>query len=509
MKRTAKKKNWLLRVLVALGVTGALTIAIGWLVISSWIRNYLAGDACRGMIAAQIGKVAHGRCDLDPLSWSGSRVYSARASLEPEGKTGWRKIEADSLQAELDWSGVRRGVWSVPTINLDWLRVSLAAANAPAVTQASDAKTAPDERPSADVSKPAASWLQRWVPQRTEIGEVKVDNFELNPALAGGGVAIDHLKLKAKPAVDEGAWHLRGDGGTLILPGIREPFQLNSATVRLDARTLSLEDADARWKGGSDVTSRGEFSFATGAWNFGGRISGLDLREVLESGWRSKLSGVVETDYDVSSKPGTPVIYKGKVRVKSGVVQGLPVLARVADFTHTERFRRVVLDEAAMSFERQEDRLRISEIVLQSNGLIRIEGEVVLRGRSIDGRLLVGVSPETLRWMPGAQNHVFTEAHPRGLPGFVWTNVVISGTTDSPKENLSSRLLAAAGQAVLIDTPMEILGAGADVLGKTGGAAAEGGRAVIDTGREVIKGAGDAVGRTVDAVQGLIPLIPK
>jgi hypothetical protein len=244
-------------------------------------------------------------------------------------------------------------------------------------------------------------------------------------------------------------------------------------------------------------------------WVFSGRVAGLDLRQVLSDAWKPKLGGVAEGDYEVSGRPGAAVLSKGMLRVKSGVVQALPLLERVADFTHAERFRRVVLDEAAGDVEAQGARTRVTNLVLQSNGLIRVEGDLLIQGRTLDGSLLVGVSPETLRWMPGAQNHVFTDVNAGKVPGFVWTRVQVSGTIDSPRENLSNRLLAAMGRAVLIDAPMEALGTGLDAIGKAGGAAVPAGGAVLEGGKDIIKGAGEAAGRGLDALKGFVPLLPK
>ena len=157
----------------------------------------------------------------------------------------------------------------------------------------------------------------------------------------------------------------------------------------------------------------------------------LELRHILSEVWQAKLGGVLEGDYEIAGRPGRAGTIKGRLRVKSGVVQSLPVLERCAEFTHTERFRRVVLDEAAGEWAIEGPRTRVTNIVLQSNGLIRVEGALLIEGQALAGDFIVGVSPETLRWLPGAQNHVFTEAGIGKVPGFVWTRVRVSGTSVS------------------------------------------------------------------------------
>lgn len=505
MKSREKKNSRWIKFLIWLGVSAVALMLIASWMITSWVRSYLKSEACRVMLANQIGGNLRARVAIEPLAWSGANVFSGKITLEPLAGQKWKQIEADGVQASLDWDAAWHGVWKVPSISMEWLRVDMRGNTEipqPNVAVIDDAP-APPQR--------VNTWWSRWLPNRTEIKEVEVQNFELKPFAPDAGTAITAMKVNAKPAVDEGAWLLRGEGGKLLLPHMTDALRLTSAAARLDAKSLSLNDAVARWLGDSDVTGRGEWPFESGkAWNFTGRISNLELRYLLSDEWKTRLSGLMESSYEVLSQPDGSVLFKGKPRIKNGIIQSLSVLDRVADFTHTERFRRIVLDEAAFEFEQHGGITKITRLVMQSNGLIRLEGDLTIDGKSLTGNLLVGVSPETLRWMPGAQNHVFTDPHPGGSPGFVWTTVHLSGSIESPKEDLSNRLLAAMGKALLIDAPLEVVGKGTEVIGRTGNAVLNGaGQGVIDSGNEVIKGAGDAVGQGVDVLKGFIPLIPK
>jgi hypothetical protein len=83
---------------------------------------------------------------------------------------------------------------------------------------------------------------------------------------------------------------------------------------------------------------------------------------------------------------------------------------------------------------------------LDSAGLLRIEGNVeVMADRKLSGALRVGVASKVLRGMPGADGLVFSQ----GGDGYFWAPVVLGGTLDAPTEDLSERLAAAAGAAVI------------------------------------------------------------
>jgi len=77
---------------------------------------------------------------------------------------------------------------------------------------------------------------------------------------------------------------------------------------------------------------------------------------------------------------------------------------------------------------------------------------------------MVGVTPETLKWIPGAESLVFTQTNPNGPPGLLWTRVRIAGPIDAPQEDLTSRLIGGAGMSLLFDTPGKVVNQGAETL---------------------------------------------
>lgn len=497
-----KKKKWLLKLFAYGLATFVVLTVVGLLVARAWLNRYLGSEEFRTLLAERIGRAAQAQCALEPLSWSAGGVYTSSVNLKPAGGQSWKTLEADGVQATVDLSTARSGVWSIPSINLDSVRL-----------QTQPSKPVTEQKPLPQDSEPEKNalpgWLQRFLPQRTEIGEVRVQDFAVNPADGSAGVSLTGMKMSAKPMGEEGAWQLRGNDGTLNLPGLTTPFRMDSASATVDGKALTLNDAISRWLGDSEVTGRGELPFnGSKPWSFSGHLSRLDLRHVLSEDWNTRLSGLLEGDYQATAAPPADVLLKGKLKLTNGVVQRLPVLDRVADFTHTERFRRVVLDDARWDVERVHDVTTITNLVLQSNGLMRVEGALVIKGRILQGNFLVGVSPETLRWMPGAQAHVFTEPHPSGAPGFVWTHVRLAGNLDQGlHEDLSNRLLAAMGRA-LIEEPLEFAGKGVDLLGKTGAEAlGKTGGTVLEGGKEVIRGADDVVGKGVDVIKGFVPFL--
>ena len=130
----------------------------------------------------------------------------------------------------------------------------------------------------------------------------------------------------------------------------------------------------------------------------------------------------------------------GRFRLTDGFAQNLELLDRVAFFTGAPQFRRIPLQEISGGFEWTKEAVQITNLVAESKGLMRLEGNcTVTDGGTMDGAFRVGVTPQTLQWLPGSRERVFTVAQ----GGYVWTDVKINGSLQDMREDLSSRLAAA------------------------------------------------------------------
>ncbi len=491
MKRHRKKSSPLLRLMLwGLG-TLAVLAAVAGVVGYYWVQSYLESAAFREMLARKVGNAAHANVTLTNLQWSGSTMLIPRMELQATGMQGWRSVEADGIQTTVNFRSARQGVLQVPRVALDRLRLQLrSAAEIPAHVPP-PASTESDEMA-------VPGWLKPWLPSKVQVDEVEVTTVDLVPA-DQGGLTISRLKFSAKPSVDEGAWLLQAGGGDLTVPGMKDPIQVITASARLDRRALTLNDCVARWTGDSELTVRGDMPFhEKDGWAFAGRLSGLDLKHVVNPDWHSKLTGVLTTDYVAH-----PDKLTGKIEVRNGVVHGLPMLDRIAEFTRTERFRQVVLDECTADLESTGGVTYLRNLVLQSNGLMRVQGEIAIQGRAIDGRLMLGVLPDSLRWIPGSQARVFTETNPQGPPGFVWTPVRITGTLDAIREDLTDRLLVAMGKAAL-EAPLDLAGKALNILGTNAPAGTV--QDVIRTGQDLLKS--DLPGSAVDSGLDVLKSLP-
>ncbi|MBE7495275.1 MAG: hypothetical protein HS117_10030 [Verrucomicrobiaceae bacterium] len=451
---------WLCGCLLALALL--LVLALPALV-TGYLQRLIRADDFHQTAAGWIEGRFGGRASLSPLVWHDDSAALAAVSVETA--SGWQ-LEGAGVQAAVNFGAIRRGAWHIQNVGVEAL--TLTQSGSPSA-HASDG--------SADTTLRLPAWIDRHVPKTIELDGLDAEQFQL---VLGGGWQLAqtrlHLGSYDSAAAGPGRFSIPGrvEGGHLQTP-LQPPGQdgklrldLRSAAFRLTEDRLQVTESTLRWKETATAGVRGNVRFRTGAWQASIHATQVPVGGLLAAGWQQHLSGRLEGGLECSGGGGQPLAWTADLALKDGVLTALPVLDKLAAYTRMERFKRLILDIAtATAAPLSGGGTRVEKIIVQSNGLLRIEGALRLQpGGAIDGDFMLGVTPETLRWLPGAENRVFIETHPQGPPGLHWTRVKVAGTTAAPQEDLSARLLGAAGMSLLLDTPGAVVDKAADVLVK-------------------------------------------
>ena len=182
----------------------------------------------------------------------------------------------------------------------------------------------------------------------------------------------------------------------------------------------------------------------------------------------------------------------GDLTVRNATLTALPMLDALAAYADTRRFRIMQLSDARTKWRYSEGVYTFTDFVMASEGLIRLEGNFSIKGKSIDGLFRLGLVPGTLAGIPGAETDVFLP----GERGLLWAPVRITGTLDDPKEDLTDRLIAAAGMRmfdVIPETGAKAFKFTKSVIGETPDKVIDTGLKIIDEGEKVIEEAGDVI----------------
>lgn len=154
--------------------------------------------------------------------------------------------------------------------------------------------------------------------------------------------------------------------------------------------------------------------------------------------WREHVAGLATATIHWSGR--NPKLERSggeaNLRIDEGRVDGLPFLQKIATLTNDKSLERLSLNVCQLDLEWRYPQIDIKHLVIEDKGGFRVEGEVSARKESLRGTIELGVARRLLDWLPDA-NHVF----PREHDGYLWTTVHLSGTIDSPQQDLSERIM--------------------------------------------------------------------
>lgn len=487
-RRSGKTPRWLLA-LAGLAVAVIVLMLLMPMLVMNWVRGYLQEEAFRGRMEQLFGTQMRGEVTLAPLRWTGDEVTSTEAAATTAH--GWQ-AQLDGLHLTLDWNAFRQGKWRTVGAGVDSLKLERLAAPVIPLPQAEGAVGGEDWTESSSIP----AWLRRYLPDETEMDGLQVSRFSL---LHPGPWNLRDTQVRIGTwRQGETSFQATVEGGLvetpIMLPAQLVPVKLNltRASVRISREDVHLKEATLKWLDAGEVTARGHLRPQAGTWEATAHLKGIPLQECLTEDWKIRLSGNVEGELNAMGSMVLAPTVKGRLNLREGVLTALPILDQLASYTGVERFKRLVLDEARAEVTMTDSRKSFEKILLKSNGLLHLEGQLLVQGKQIEGNFLLGVTPETLKWIPGAQQHVFTATNPSGPAGMLWTPLRITGTLQAPREDLTARLAAGAGKAVL-DVPGQVVNQGSEllltpVLGKEAGALPN----------EVLRGATDATGKAVE-----------
>ncbi|MGY8688136.1 MAG: hypothetical protein ACKVHP_10425, partial [Verrucomicrobiales bacterium] len=225
--------------------------------------------------------------------------------------------------------------------------------------------------------------------------------------------------------------------------------------------------------------------------------------------WKQRLLGTIQADIETkgSYRETQALKHKGTVRLKNGILMALPVLEKLADYTRTERFRRLVLNEAMADIRLEEDEIQLEKLFIRSDGLLQVTGSLTVghpfddtSPRPLSGVLEVGVVRDVLKWLPGVEKRVFKQER----LGYMWTTMRVGGTVEAPTEDLTPRL----GQALVVGTievvPETAIGAGRGLLNVASGVLGPDAGGLLDqVGNEVLDNADGVIKEGL----GMVPML--
>lgn len=475
-KKGAGKNPILGKVLIGLGALLLLAVGVAYM----GLRAYLHSDSFRKFLSAQVSKVVKIQGDFAPFNWDGMAVETQQ--FEGTGKALISDLFAERISTEVGFGGVSRGVWEVKSTRINRLQLSLN------LVPGDSAPVAIPELPKPN--KPAKKQQPGWVPKKVELESLEIGDLGIQLITSKGLASANGMSVHVLPTTGKNAYKAQVVGGTVTVPFTMVP-EMKIDRLEGTYRSGSLFVSEAKisaWKSGR-IEASGESNFADKSHAYEGKLEGITCNELLNENWARRLTGDVSSTFRFTKRENYQNV-SGELVIENGTLTALPVLDALAAYADTRRFRILQLSDAKTNWEWKDGEIVLSNLVIGSEGLIRLEGRLNIRGEELEGTFQLGLVPGTLAKIPGAETHVFQP----GKLGLLWAPFRLTGTLSDPKEDLSQRLAAAAGARmfeVLPETGEKVLKFTTNALGEAPVKVLDQSGKVIETGVDAIKGAGD------------------
>jgi hypothetical protein len=444
-KTQSRGFNPLKAVLIA-GLSLLLIMVVVLLIAKSSVDGWLRGDGFRDLIVKKASSAMTSEIQLSEMKWQGSEVYADQFRAVGYEGAPFSVLNLDGVRIKT--GGVKAGAFRVPEASVNRLDIEFSDRRRADPQESEVIDMSPSEGPG------VPEWARRFLPNRAEVDEISIGSTQILVLNSNDEpvFALKGARGEVKPDFQTQIWELSMQGGSIQVPnqeevGIRElAMRWKRSDLFIDRCSLTVFDE-------GNVDAAGEIGFGEeGLFDLDLDLSAINLDDLLSGDWKDRLDGIVEGPVKVTGKPGA-FIYEGELRINEAVAKSIPVLSLIAEYTRNDRFKQLVFSEAKTKFKREGERVELRELVLQSDGLVRVEGDVNIVGEVLQGVGRIGVTPGTLRWIPGAERQVFTEQK----DGFLWAPLNLTGTVSEPREDLSGRLIAAAGEEILTGLPEGLL----------------------------------------------------
>lgn len=407
-----------------------------------WLGKLINSPGFSEFLASQAGEAMEAQAELKSLRWNGYSALSEGLVLIGFKSSKVDQLHAETLRVEWNWRSLFQGAWRIENIEVQKLSATFKIKErSPSEKNLSDkiakgvALPAESEAPSSSTNNEKfPAFLAKWLPARFEFGRLEVLDANLN--FDQFGTTRNALSVVAV----ENGHDIEARGGSLSILGI-PPLTLAQCRIRERNGTYFLEDFRAFVNGGGSIVASGtlgEKKRLNLVWD----NVPVNLPPVPQLG--EYLTGISKGNA-TQKEDGS---WRGSLSINGASLRGLPLMKTVASFLRNPAWANPPLQAFSADFEWSGGNLTLTNLIIESANLARIEGSLgVAAGGILSGQLQVGLDQNTLKFLPGARETVFNKA--RG--GWNWSSVQLGGTLSHPTEDLSSRLTTSIAAGVFLD----------------------------------------------------------
>ncbi len=455
-RRAGKARLMRRIILISCGLAGILLTA--GIIVWYQFLAYLQGEdfrhrLCRELQTATQAESVHMR---DNLRINGSIVNQSELQLIGIGNI--RTIGAERIQAHVERRELLDRKLHIRKLTMEEGNIEFHTENRPAPTQKSAGQKTQTQSAIGKISQQnkgkkkqaSASGESAFTPNSFQLDFAECRDTDIILSKGTQLFSLSGCNITARPANKGKSWNIELEDGRLHTPiDCIKDTNLKSATLFCQDTSLDLTECRLMLTPG-ELRAKASFNRETEQWSGVLQLHKADVARILRGDWQKKLSGELFGSCVLRGGQDALQSAEGSISLRNGVLEGLPFLSELS-IDNTRPYRRIEWEKAECNiiypYSAPErglyDAWLIDKINLQSRGnTLIIRGHVIIAaGGALSGQLTIGIPQHTAARLPLPGKH-FTDTlfNGQGDTGYAWVNINLSGTLDSPREDLSVRL---------------------------------------------------------------------
>jgi len=414
-----------------------LLVIIGFFYTRAWLNAYLASDDFRKLLGRVTSKQLNAKCEYEPFHFSGLTIDADAFKAQGTQKAAFSTLELDNVHTALILGALWHKALEVDEVDVKRFQISLGHTGAPPVPES---EIGVDAEPPKSSSSSSFAWLT----PKLDLRKVVVHETDVlwgEKTTQAGSVTGTEVTLKP----DGAAWNILLTGGTITQKGGPD-LKLDHMKLRYEDPTVVISEGLLQFPPGGNIAVSGKVNTEKNL-DVQVQINSIPLKPFLTPDTQSKIRGLVFADLNVTSPmpvEASPVV-SGSGHLENADVEGITGFDFIAKITHSPLFHRIKLDTASADFVYAGQKITVTNLVIESRGLLSVTGGFVINNSRINGTFELGIAHDYLKWLPVLESQVFTRQH----AGYSWTPVHVSGPLGSPQQDLTARIEKAAPEAIL------------------------------------------------------------
>lgn len=321
--------------------------------------------------------------------------------------------------------------------------------------------------------------LASLAPQKVHLKAFECTDTDVELTMSEKLYSLAGCRISAEPVGKnrKNEWHITLENGRVHTPlSYLRSSSIKVATLLCDRKSISLTECRLVLTPG-ELRAKGTYSLQNNQWHLDLRANKANVERLLNEDWKKRVSGELYGTLKINGKDTEMKEATGSISLQQGVLEGLPILSQLT-LVNSTPYRTIRLEKAEcrVRFPYSQPRHNIKAAWCFDNIDIRAtEGNLLIKGYiiicpdgALHGTLTVGLPDNMVNMLaqqvPSVVEQIFNA---QGAAGYRWVNINLSGTTDSPQEDLSARLsaiLATAAPKAALDMAGNAARSAGDIL---------------------------------------------